>query len=268
MLTPAERGVYDTIINMIYSHGGPIKMNSRWPDLFRCDEKTLRDIIKTLTDLGKIERRYGQISIERCQTELQKSQNRIQSAVDNGKNGGRKSNKNSELQEPDGYLVGSGSEKLTSNQQPATSNQDSPKVPTEPNPPSGGIKSKERKSGVRRRLPEDWEPGEAGYRYAEELGLTRDEIDVAFRDFREFFLGKGTAWADWHLAWCRWARETVDRGDRSVRRSSDRKGPGDKLFEGAWRAAEAFADRFGEGDEAAEPLLDSGRPGRGKAGAD
>lgn len=109
-LTPEERGVYDTIINMIYSNGGPITISPDWPHLFRCHGNKLKAIIERLEKRGKIIRNGLEISQKRARNELEKAQIRVGKALENGQKGGRPPKENNDLAKPGGFS----DEKLTS----------------------------------------------------------------------------------------------------------------------------------------------------------
>jgi hypothetical protein len=121
-MTATERGVYDTIINMIYSRGGPITMTKEWPRLFGCHGSTLKTCLKRLQSIGKISRNGPEISVKRCSKELENAAKRISNAIESGTKGGRPPNKNKRIEKPLGLPFGFDDEKLTTNYQLATNN--------------------------------------------------------------------------------------------------------------------------------------------------
>lgn len=111
LLNHEQRGVYDTLINLIYSNGGPVKASKEWPRAFGCDRERLWQILTELVDLEKITKKYNVFSNERCENEIEKTVYRIENARENGKTGGRGKRKNKDLQEPNPLA----DEKLTEN---------------------------------------------------------------------------------------------------------------------------------------------------------
>ena len=60
------------------------------------------------------------------------------------------------------------------------------------------------------RLPEDWEPGSEGWRYAEQHGFSRDRAQFLFQGFRTHHIGRGNKWEIWAMAWQQWVRNEVN----------------------------------------------------------
>lgn len=119
-----ERGVYDTIINLIYSHGGPIPDDEK--DLARlcgCHWRSFRRIRETLVSRGKIVAENGQVMVRRCAKELQDAFRRTAEASQNARKGRRKSGNFNGLAKPDAFRA----EKLTTitNHEPLTVEEDS-----------------------------------------------------------------------------------------------------------------------------------------------
>jgi uncharacterized protein YdaU (DUF1376 family) len=117
-LDAAVRGVYVTICNMIYSHGGPIESEGL-ASLCGCHGNTFRRVMDRLKTLGKIIENGSQISVKRCGKEIEKARIRLVNARENGGKGGRRHKKINEVGKPTGYF----SEKLAGasfNLQPPT----------------------------------------------------------------------------------------------------------------------------------------------------
>ncbi len=104
-LDAAERGVYVTICNLIYSHGGPIDSEGL-ASLCGCHGNAFRRIIARLKKLGKIIENGSQIGVKRCGKEIERALIRLEKASENGGKGGRPSNKINGLEKPAGYFPG------------------------------------------------------------------------------------------------------------------------------------------------------------------
>lgn len=118
-----QQGVYWLICALICSEGGPIDDDGeRIGRLARIRPADARRIVQQLVDMKKLQRSDGKLSQKRCQTEIEKAANRIQTASENGANGGRPPGKTKKNQTKE-KAAGSEPEKLTTNQQPSTSNQ-------------------------------------------------------------------------------------------------------------------------------------------------
>jgi uncharacterized protein YdaU (DUF1376 family) len=113
-LDATERGVYDTIINLIYSRGGPISNDRReLARLCNIHGNTLLRVLRHLTDLGKILDSGSEIFVKRCGNELEKARIRARKAWENGEKGGRPSKKIKDVAKAAGCF----SENLTTNYQ-------------------------------------------------------------------------------------------------------------------------------------------------------
>lgn len=124
VLRADEQGVYWMLCSLIMSEGGPIAQDDRrFAALCRVRPADIKKLVENLIVSGKILRQSdGKLFQKRAQSEVEKSLNRIQSASENGSNGGRPSGKGKGKQ-GNGKAGGSSDEKLTTNQQPTTSNQ-------------------------------------------------------------------------------------------------------------------------------------------------
>lgn len=128
-LDPEEFGVYWMICTLIYSKRGPIDDDMEWlAGLFRkTNPRTVRAALDRLVARGKVHRIQvegtSKLMVERCRTELEKTAKRISSSSENGAKGGRKPKETSDLAKP----AGSPEEKLTTNHQPPTTNEENGK---------------------------------------------------------------------------------------------------------------------------------------------
>lgn len=81
VLTPVERGIYNTVLDLIYSHDGSLVDDEDailpW---MNCDPRTWRTVRARLLSLGKIFIHNGHIYNERATNEAAYSLNRIRVA--------------------------------------------------------------------------------------------------------------------------------------------------------------------------------------------
>jgi hypothetical protein len=124
VLRADEQGVYWMLCSLIMSEGGAIEQNDRrFAALCRVRPSDVKKIIETLVGSGKVLRQSdGKLFQKRAQSEVEKSLKRIQTASENGSNGGRPAGINEENQQmPE--AGGFSDEKLTTNRQPPTINR-------------------------------------------------------------------------------------------------------------------------------------------------
>lgn len=77
-------------------------------------------------------------------------------------------------------------------------------------PPSPSAKTPPRGS----RLPEDWKPNEKQIAYAQQKGMTDEQIARTAEDFADYWIakpGKDGRKADWNRTWQKWVRTEVER---------------------------------------------------------
>ncbi|MFI0844407.1 DUF1376 domain-containing protein [Mesorhizobium sp. IMUNJ 23232] len=120
-LDAVEQGVYWMICSLIMSEGGAIEQNDRrLAGLCRMRPADIRRTVERLLERGKIHRGDdGKLFQKRAQSEVEKSLNRIQTAIENGSNGGRPAKKGKRFQqkhEPNGSFS------AEANHQPPTTN--------------------------------------------------------------------------------------------------------------------------------------------------
>lgn len=121
VLRADEQGVYWMICTLIMSEGHEVFYDEkRFAGLCQIRPSDVRRIVDRLVERGKIVRQSdGKLTQNRAQSEVEKSLNRIQTAHENGSNGGRpslKTQQNQQNQKPNGF------EDEKTNHQPPTSN--------------------------------------------------------------------------------------------------------------------------------------------------
>lgn len=116
----AERGLYITACNLIYSTGGPIT-RERLRAACRDHGHAFNRQLATLIEAGKLVVNGGQIINKRSINELQKAHKRSANAQQNGSKGGRPHNQNNEVEKPEGFRGEKlRARSLTTNYQPST----------------------------------------------------------------------------------------------------------------------------------------------------
>jgi hypothetical protein len=189
-----EQGVYWMLCSLIMSEGHGIEQNDRRISaLCGIRPAAARRIVDKLVTAGKIQRQSdGKLLQKRSQSEVEKSLKRIQTASENGSNGGRPKQKHQVNQQ---ILKAGGSfdEKLTTNYQPPTTNHKEKETPN-------GV-PKKRAS----RLPADWSPPSEWIDEAMAKGLSRKAaIESADRMKNWSLSAEKGAKLDWHATWRNW----------------------------------------------------------------
>lgn len=133
-MSAVDFGVYWMVCTQIYSKGMPIDDDHKWLSRLFGDThwRVVRASLDRLIASGKICQEGGKLMVKRCAGELQSAHKRIASASQNGSKGGRPRNEVNNLAKANGYA----DEKLTTNYQLPTTNQDSPKGESPHKPPS------------------------------------------------------------------------------------------------------------------------------------
>lgn len=196
VLTAEERGVYDTIMELIYDRGAPIPDAPK--DLARmCGLRTPKrfELVRDrLIDLGKVVRRDGCLTVLRCEREIQKRS--------------RSSRKMDSESDP-GSLFSNG--------------LDGPIV---------RVKSQDKKTS---HLTEEWRPDAAGLAYAADKSReaygqpwAASKVEEMIESFRDHHLRNRNNY-EWGAAWRTWVRNEI-KFDRNRRgsggsASAPRRGP-------------------------------------------
>lgn len=101
-LTLEERGAYNTVLDLIYSHDGSVDDDERFiAGWLRCDVRVWRRIRAKLIDLGKLYVDGPSLRNDRADVEVDRGLHRLASAAEAGRSSARKrsaeSNKNNKL---------------------------------------------------------------------------------------------------------------------------------------------------------------------------
>jgi hypothetical protein len=201
ILRADEQGVYWMICTLIMSEGHAIEENDRrLSALCGIRPSDARRIIEKLVANGKIGRQSdGKLFQNRAQSEVERSLKRIQTASENGSNGGRPSEKDKGKQ-PDKKAGGLSDEKLTTNHQLPTTN------PKGKGTPDGVPKKRSA------RLPQDWQCPEEWIEDAVSAGLSRHKATSEAERMKNWSLSnRNGAKLDWLATWRNWYRDKVDQ---------------------------------------------------------
>lgn len=178
-LSPAEKGVYITLIAAMYDAGGSIPNEPRrLARLTGASNSLLKRAVEALLDDGKLELdEQGHLTNARVQQEVH---DRILRR-ENARVAGEKSQ-----------------EKQRSGAKSAQR-------------PSSGSGAKTPKGT---RLPGDWEPSAEDWNYAAQQGLRAEEIEHEHQNFRDYWIAKpgaGGVKLDWAATWRTWVRRSAER---------------------------------------------------------
>ncbi|MBM3091595.1 DUF1376 domain-containing protein [Ensifer sp. T173] len=222
VLNAEEQGVYWMVCALIMSEGGPTTENHRrLAMLCGVRPSDIKRVVASLIKKGKIFiQTDGKLAQKRAQSEVEKSLNRIKRASEVGANGGRPRGKSKQNQESD-KADGSFAEKLTTNHQPATTNQ------IEKEEPDGSSKKRGSRLSQDWALPDDWRA------YAAGKGLQDRQIALEAEKFKNHWIsqpGQRGVKVDWLATWRNWIINSGGNlGKSSMAQSGRHRGPGGDL---------------------------------------
>ena len=213
-LGPNEGWLYTTIVNLIYSHSGPIEDDERWlARVANMHWRTVRTARKRLLELGKIQSEAGHIMVRRCSREVQKALTRSSEAIQNGLKGGRPSNKTNGVAKPDGF------QSQKANDQPtnlSTSKKEDAFQASKKEPVSSKANG-HTPATLGSFLSREWWPDDKDTEFAERMNLDALEVADSFRDFWFAKSGADGRKRDWSATWRTWCR----RHAQSLQRKGD-----------------------------------------------
>lgn len=100
MLGPNEGWLYITIVNLIYSRGGPIEPDKAWLGrVANMHGNAVNTALRRLIELGKIRETGGKLMANGCEKQLETAEKRLRNWVGNGGEKGRPTSDNSSLDE-------------------------------------------------------------------------------------------------------------------------------------------------------------------------
>ena len=99
-LGPNEGWLYVTIINLIYTEGGPIEADKAWLGrVANMHGNAVNASLRRLIELGKVRETDGKLMANGCEKQLETAEKRARNWAANGGDSGRPSNKNNKFQE-------------------------------------------------------------------------------------------------------------------------------------------------------------------------
>jgi hypothetical protein len=101
---------------------------------------------------------------------------------------------------------------------------------------------------------DEWKPTEQHYGLGEQKGLSTSEVDEQAESYLDWMRSTGKRHKDLNAGFRNWLK--TERKATHVNGRSYKKSPVEKLYIGAFRAAEAFAARGGASESPDVPLLD------------
>lgn len=199
-LSAAERGVYITLLAVIYDRGGPIPRNDVSLGR-RCGLPKAGFVraLESLIEAGKLTLNDGMISNERAEIELVE---RAKHSATQAKRAQSRWQKNKEKQQsentaalPETCLSQSQSQSHNTKIVDHTDRL----VVASPSAPRKASRAK-----PRTQIAEDAQPSEKDRAAAAEAGLSAEQFRTEWRRFRDHHRAKGSLMADWSAAWRTW----------------------------------------------------------------
>jgi uncharacterized protein YdaU (DUF1376 family) len=207
-LSAAERGVYVTLLAIIYDQGGPIKRDdARLARQCGLPVAGFRRALEALESLGKVTVENGEIFNSRAKYELSERENRSARARDAAASSWEIRKQNQQT------------ENATAKREQCESNATRARIPQpQPDPDKntkiqktslGGLDAslaprKARRAKARTQIEENAQPDEKDRVVAAEHGLSAEQFRTEWRKFRDHHLAAGSLFADWHAAWRKW----------------------------------------------------------------
>lgn len=225
-LSPTERGVYITILMLIYEMEGPIVMDEgRLARRCGTTRPTFKKAIRSLLDEGKVTMADGKITNARAQEELSRREeiSRKASLSANKKWNQKRTTESKKIvknqDEHDAQAYAQAMRKLCglyANQSPESDKEEEP---------NGSSKKKGS------RLPDDWVLPKAWGDWALGQKFTEDQIRSEAEKFRDYWVGvsgqKGVK-RDWLATWRNWLRNSAPKAAEGQRpRSNGQPVPSD-----------------------------------------
>lgn len=205
-LTLEQRGAYNTILDLIYDEGGPIRDDERWMCAhLNCDPRVWRRLKAQLMELGKIHLDdEGRISNARSNSELSSTEDMRNVRRTSGAAGGKASAKSR----------GKGQQKQGKPEANASALGQAI-TDAEPEPITSIDKPIEVVRLRGSRIPADWQPSMVDRAYASHKGFNAAATDLMAEKFKNYWTaatGKGATKMSWSATWRTWViREAESR---------------------------------------------------------
>ena len=197
-LTLEERGAYQTILDMIYDHGGPIMDNERLlAGYMNCSLRKWRLLRDELIAKHKIKiTRDGLITNERAEKEIENTTKTSRKLIEAGSKGGRARAENEKKNNENNESELASLEAGLSEAQAISEARSQKKKP---------IVKKETA------LPDGWTPESFGDGKCKAIvdSWTPDQLATQIEKFTAHHRTRGNRWADWQSAWQTWVLNSV-----------------------------------------------------------
>jgi uncharacterized protein YdaU (DUF1376 family) len=204
--------VYHVIIQMIYQHGGPIKLSERGL-AGRCNQArpTFRKNLETLISLGKLKRIDDKITNKRAQSELERREEVSKNKAEAGKLSGASRRKTlTDQEKPRTDVHPSANEEKREEENREEKNLFAPD-------------GAEKKRATR--LPAGWMPTMLDRdRARQALGRNYERELEKFRNYWESKSGKDATKVDWDKTWLNWIMKAEENGHGAGQKSGRRGG--------------------------------------------
>jgi uncharacterized protein YdaU (DUF1376 family) len=223
-LSPAERGVYITLLCLIYEASSPIKRDDS--RLARCCGAPKAAFIRILDGLvaqGKITQEGDALSNKRAEKAIVDRTNRTQNATHAAKQRWdaqpEKTQRNQRQDDAPAMpeqCAGDASQNQSQNQN----------IKTEP------IGSAKKRRNPEVEIPEGWVPNDSNIADAFKRGFSQMEIEHEADKFRNHHLSKQSRYRDWNAAWRTWlanARKFQSNSRVAGKAASPRYGSGSSI---------------------------------------
>jgi uncharacterized protein YdaU (DUF1376 family) len=213
-LTPEERGIYQTIINLLYSRNGDLPTNddNYFARYCACRPQTWRRIRDALITKGKLH----------YKTDGKLTANRVETAIKEA------------------------FERSVSNEECSNINAKTPvRARVQPQP---DIEKPKKASLSASALPTKWQLDEQDADYARSKGWPSDRITAEAERFRDHAQSKGRMAKNWHAAWRNWVTSPFQHANGSSRAAvSPRPGSREDQQEKTANAYAKFCEHFAPG---------------------
>ena len=206
-MTSATKGVYITLLCLMYEAEGPLKQP--WDILSRrsgCTVPAFKKAVSALVDEGKIKVTDEGIWSDKCDKHIAQRRERSDSA---------KAAAEIRWKKEQGKQCPTDADAMRAQCQPEPDPE--PKLKEEPSG-SSKIQPPKKRKPVKRSvpLPDGWVPNEANVKHALSKQLSPQEIDHEADRFRDHHIAKGNAYKCWDAAWRTWISNSFKFGNRSM----------------------------------------------------
>lgn len=223
-LSPAERGVYITLLCLMYEEDGPIERHdARLSRRCGAPKAAFQRILEALIDEGKIVERDGLLSNRRAEKAIVDRQNRTQIGTHAAHQ--RWSAHGEKTQQKQGQ------DHADALPEQCTSDASQKLEPEEDTNVSSLERARSRKTPSRP-LPEEWVPDlDKAQRLMAELDLTRDEMNYCYQQMKGHAHAKDRRLANWDQGFANWVRKAVQDGDIGPNSRGRRRNAGASAFD-------------------------------------